>query len=43
VRRCKRDRKRLARGKPATQVVVAMARELIGLMWAMATEVPVAP
>jgi transposase len=41
VRRCKRDRKLMARGKHANQVVVAIARELVALMWAMATEVPV--
>jgi transposase len=43
VRRCKRYRKLSARGKHATQVVVAIARELIALMWAMAKEVPVIP
>jgi transposase len=43
VRLCKRYRKLLARGKHANQVVVAIARELIGLMWAIAKEVPVAP
>jgi transposase len=43
VRLCQRYRKLLARGKHANQVVVAMARELIGFMWAMAKEVPVAP
>ena len=43
VRLCKRYRKRLARGKHANQVVVAMARELVGCRWAMATEVPVTP
>jgi transposase len=40
---CKRYRKLLARGKHANQVVVAIARELIGFMWAIAKEVPVAP
>jgi transposase len=43
VRLCKRYRKLLARGKHANQVVVAIARELIGFMWAIAQEVPVAP
>jgi transposase len=43
VRLCKRYRKLLARGNHANQVVVAIARELIGLMWAIAKEVPVAP
>jgi transposase len=43
VRLCKRCRNLIARGKHATQVVVAIARELIGLMWAIAKEVPVTP
>jgi transposase len=43
VRRCQRYRKLIARGKHANQVVVAIARELMGCMWAMAKEVPVAP
>jgi transposase len=43
VRRCTRVRRLLARGKHANQVVVAMARELAGLLWAMATQVPVTP
>jgi transposase len=43
VRRCKRYRKLLARGKHANQVVVAIARELVGFMWAIATEVTVTP
>jgi transposase len=43
VRLCKRYRKLLARGKHANQVVVAIARELIGFMWAIAKEVPVTP
>jgi len=43
VRLCTRYRKLLARGKHANQVVVAIARELIGFMWAIAQEVPVAP
>jgi hypothetical protein len=42
-RLCKRDRKLLARGKHANQVVVAIARELMGLMWAIAQVVPVTP
>jgi transposase len=41
VRRCKRYRRPIARGKHAHQVVVAMARELVGCRWAMAKEVPV--
>jgi transposase len=43
VRLCKRHRKLSARGKNANQVVVAIARELIVFMWAMAKEVPVIP
>ena len=43
VRRCQRDRPRLARGQPAHQVVVARARPRVGFMGAMATEVPVTP
>jgi transposase len=41
VRLCKRYRKLSARGKHANQVVVAIARELIAFMWAIAREVPV--
>jgi transposase len=43
VRLCKRYRKLLARGKHANQVVVAIARELVGFMWAIAKQVPVTP
>ena len=43
VRLCKRDRRLIARGKHANQVVVAMARELVGFMWAIAKQVPVTP
>jgi transposase len=43
VRLCKRYRKLIARGKHANQVVVAIARELVGFMWAIAKEVPVIP
>jgi transposase len=43
VRLCKRYRRLMARGKHANQVVVAMARELIGFMWAIANQVPVTP
>jgi transposase len=43
VRLCKRDRTLLARGKHAHPVVVAMAHELVGFMWAMAQQVPVTP
>jgi transposase len=41
VRVCQRLRRLLARGKHATQVVVAMARELVGCMGAMAKQVTV--
>jgi transposase len=37
----KRYRRLMARGKHANQVVVAIARELVGFMWAMARQVPI--
>ncbi len=40
VRLCTRYRRLLARGKHANQVVVAIARELVGFMWAIAQQVP---
>jgi transposase len=43
VRRCKRSRQLVARGKHATVVTVAIARELAGFMWAIAKEVPGIP
>jgi transposase len=43
VRLCKRFRRLLARGKHANQVVVAIARELAGFLWAIANQVPVTP
>jgi transposase len=43
VRLCQRFRRLLARGKHANQVVVAIARELAGFLWAIAKEVPVTP
>ncbi len=43
VRLCTRYRRLGARGKHPTQVVVAIARERVALMGAMATEVPVTP
>ena len=43
MRLCKRFRRLLARGTHANQVVVAMARELVGFLWAMAKQVPVTP
>jgi transposase len=43
VRLCKRFRRLMARGKHANQVVVAIARELAGFMWAIAKEIAVTP
>jgi transposase len=43
VRLCKRFRRLLARGKHINQVVVAIARELEGFMWAIAKQVSVTP
>jgi hypothetical protein len=43
VRRCTRDRRLVSRGQHANGVLVAMARELAGFLWAMAREVPVTP
>ncbi|HXH14365.1 MAG TPA: IS110 family transposase [Alphaproteobacteria bacterium] len=43
VRLCTRYRRLMARGKHANQGVVAIARELIGCMWAIAKPVPVTP
>jgi transposase len=40
-RLCKRFRRLTARGNHANQVVVAIARELVGCMWAIAQQVPV--
>ena len=42
VRLCKRYRRLMARGKHANVVTVAIARELVGFMWAIAQQVPVA-
>jgi transposase len=41
VRLCKRYRPLMARGKHANQVVVAIARELVAFMWAIAKQVAV--
>jgi transposase len=41
VRLCKRYRRLMARGKHANVVTVAIARELVGFMWAVAQQVPV--
>jgi transposase len=43
VRRCKRSRRLIARNKHAHQVVGAIARELVGFLWAIAQAVPVLP
>ena len=43
VRLCQRDRRLVAKGTHANVVTVAMARELVGFMWAIAKEVPVTP
>jgi transposase len=43
VRLCKRYRRLITRGKHANQVVVAIARELAGFMWAIAKQIPVTP
>jgi transposase len=43
VRLCKRYRRLMARGKHANHVVVAIARELAGFIWAIAKQVPVTP
>jgi transposase len=43
VRLCKRYRQLLARGKNANQVVVALARELVAFMWAIAQQGSVTP
>jgi transposase len=40
VRLCQRYRHLMARGKHANQVVVVIARELVGFLWAMAKQVP---
>jgi transposase len=43
VRPCQRDRTLIAHGKHANQVVVAMARALMGFLWAIAQEGPGTP
>jgi transposase len=43
VRLRKRYRQRMTKGKNANQVVVAIARERVGFMWAIAKQVPVPP
>jgi transposase len=43
VRLCKRYRQLGAHGKHANQVVVAIARELVAFMWAIAQQVSVTP
>jgi hypothetical protein len=41
VRLCKRSQRLVAKGKHANVVTVAIARELVGFVWAIAKEVPV--
>jgi transposase len=41
VRLCQRYRRLVSRGKHANVVTVAIARELVGFMWAIAQQVPV--
>jgi transposase len=41
VRRCQRYRRLLSRGKHPNVVTVAIARELVGFLWAIAHQVPV--
>jgi transposase len=43
VRLCQRDRRLVSRGTHPNVVTVAIARELTGFMWALATQVPVTP
>jgi transposase len=40
VRLCKRSQRLVAKGKHANVVTVAIARELVGFVWAIAQEVP---
>jgi transposase len=42
LRLCKRYQRLMARGKPKQVIVTAIARELMGFMWAIAREVPLA-
>ena len=41
LRLCKRYRRMVARGKHPTIVVTAIAREILGFLWAIAREVPI--
>jgi hypothetical protein len=41
VRLCKRYRRLVAKGKHANVVTGAIARELVGFVWAIAQEVPI--
>jgi len=43
VRLCKRYRQLIARGQQANQVGVAVAREWVGFIWAIAKQVDVKP
>jgi len=40
LRLCGKYRKLKSRGKPQQQTVTAVARELVGFIWAIAREVP---
>jgi transposase len=41
VRLCKRSQRLVAQGKHANVVAVAIARELVGFVWAIAKKVPI--
>ncbi|MGE3540474.1 MAG: hypothetical protein AB7N91_23900 [Candidatus Tectimicrobiota bacterium] len=41
VRLCQRSRRLVAKGTHANVVTVAIARELVGFVWAIAKEVPI--
>jgi hypothetical protein len=43
MRLCIRNRRLMERGKQANQIMVAMARGLVGFMWAMAKQLPLIP
>ena len=43
LRLCKRYRQMTARGKPKQLVVTAIAREMIGFVWAIARTIEVRP
>jgi hypothetical protein len=43
VRMCARYRRLAAKGKPKVVVTAAIAREMIGFIWAIACQVPLQP